>query len=355
MEGISFNSSKFYEFIDRLNPQNSGILFSILFHLIILLFAVGLPNFFGPKDIFVPNIIPIEILNVTDTTNIERTETDSEVNNISKTKSKKFNSSENTEVQKQFEINQNIKSFNNETQTKLEIKEKANINIEEKKNIEIKQKEILNTRTKIETIKTNKIKPKLKPKPVKVEQLRNNNSDVKIEPRIKEVSKIIDKEDITKPKPKPKEDFNIASMLKDLRNEQSNNIIDKEDEVLKEEKNQQGSEEKTENIVLSISEIDLLRQQLSGCWNAPAGAVINIGDKVTISAKVNKNMKVFDSSVRIVDTNISKSNPFYGPITDSAMRTLLNPECTPLKLPKDKYDLWKNLTITFDYSIMKGY
>ena len=42
-------------------------------------------------------------------------------------------------------------------------------------------------------------------------------------------------------------------------------------------------------------------------------------------------------------------------ITDSAMRTLLNPECTPLKLPKDKYNLWKNLTITFDYSIMKGY
>jgi hypothetical protein len=108
-------------------------------------------------------------------------------------------------------------------------------------------------------------------------------------------------------------------------------------------------------MILSISEIDLLRQQLSSCWNAPAGAVINIGDKVTISAKVRKNMQVLENSVRIVDTNISKSNPFYGPITDSAMRTLLNPECMPLKLPKDKFNLWKNLTITFDYSIMKGY
>ena len=66
-------------------------------------------------------------------------------------------------------------------------------------------------------------------------------------------------------------------------------------------------------------------------------------------------MKVYPNSVRIVDTNISQSNPFYSPITDSAMRTLLNPECTPFKLPKDKYNLWKNLTITFDYSIMKGY
>ena len=66
-------------------------------------------------------------------------------------------------------------------------------------------------------------------------------------------------------------------------------------------------------------------------------------------------MKVFQNSVRIIATNIPKSNAFYGPITDSAMRTLLNPECTPLKLPKEKYSLWKNLTITFDYSIMKGY
>ena len=71
--------------------------------------------------------------------------------------------------------------------------------------------------------------------------------------------------------------------------------------------------------------------------------------------QIGKNRKVIPESIRIVDTNISESDSFYGPITESAMRTLLNPECTPLKLPSDKYNLWKNLTITFDYSIMKGY
>ena len=122
-----------------------------------------------------------------------------------------------------------------------------------------------------------------------------------------------------------------------------------------EEIDNKSTDDTNENIMLSISEIDMLRQQLSSCWNAPAGAVIERGDKVTISAKVLQNMKVSPNSIRIVDTNIANTNPFYGPITDSAMRTLLNPECTPLKLPKDKYNLWKNLTITFDYSIMKGY
>ena len=108
-------------------------------------------------------------------------------------------------------------------------------------------------------------------------------------------------------------------------------------------------------MTLSISEIDLLRQQLTSCWNAPAGAVIDKGMNVKVSAKIRENRRVIDNSVRIIDTNIPKSNTFYGPITESAMRTLLNPECMPLKLPENKYNLWKNLTITFDYSIMKGY
>ena len=41
-------------------------------HFIILLFAIGLPNFFEPAPINIPNIIPIEIINVTDITSISK-------------------------------------------------------------------------------------------------------------------------------------------------------------------------------------------------------------------------------------------------------------------------------------------
>ncbi len=352
MERINYNSLRVLEFVDSLNPRNSGIFFSILLHLIILLSAVGLPNFFGPKDIYVPNIIPIEILNVSDSTNIKKKDSQIETSENTSPKQKKFNSSNNIEIQKKFEITENVKTINEDDQPTIEIKEKANQLIEEKKNIEIKQKENIKPKTKIETLKSTEIKPKIKPKTSEVKKI-TNTSDVNIEPKIKNIDKEEQKKIITKPKPKPKEDFSIASMLKDLRNEKSNNVIDEENK--EDEQKKVGEDNQNENMVLSISEIDLLRQQLSSCWNAPAGAVINIGDKVTISAKVQQNMEVYQNSVRIVDTNISKSNPFYGPITDSAMRTLLNPECTPLKLPINKYKLWKNLTITFDYSIMKGY
>ena len=147
------------------------------------------------------------------------------------------------------------------------------------------------------------------------------------------------------------ENFSIADMLKEVREEE---ISEDED---KNEVRKRGDNKKEDKIIqtLSVSEIDVLRQQLSNCWNAPAGAIIDVGMFVSINAKVLQNGNVVPNSVRLIDTNISKSNPFYEPITDSAMRTLLNPECTPLNLPSDKYEQWKNITITFDYSIMKGY
>ena len=233
------------------------------------------------------------------------------------------------------------------------MKQTPNLEVKETKKVVIKEKEILEVKKKVETIKTDIIKPKLKPKP-KIINNENVKSDLDVETNIKDKPKLENDKTVSKPKPKPEKDFSIASMLKDLRNEKTNMVQNEVKEEVEEVDNK-STDDTDDNIMLSISEIDMLRQQLSSCWNAPAGAVIERGDKVTISAKILQNMKVSPSSIRIVDTNIAKTNPFYGPITDSAMRTLLNPECTPLKLPKDKYNLWKNLTITFDYSIMKGY
>ena len=356
MDRISYNNLKIVNFFENLNPKMSGVVFSTLIHLTILLLMVGLPNFFSPKEIYIPNVIPIEILNVDEKTNLKKLDTKKPENKNKETitKQKKFNSSDQLEVKKNIEINKTeIEEKTNPNQPVLEMKQSPNLEVKETKKIRIKEKEILEVKKKIESIKTDIIKPKLKPKP-KPQIINNENikSDLDVETNIKDKPNLEPEE--TMSKPKPEKDFSIASMLKDLRNEQTNMV---QNEVKKdvEEIDNKSTDDINDNVILSISEIDKLRQQLSSCWNAPAGAVIERGMQVTISAKVLQNMKVSSNSVRIVDTNISKNNPFYGPITDSAMRTLLNPECTPLKLPKDKYNLWKNLTITFDYSIMKGY
>ena len=354
MNAISY-TQKISSIIENFNPNQLGIYFSLFLHLIILLFAIGLPDLFKPKPVILPNIIPIEIVNIAETTSISEKIFKNNNQPVEKKiiKQKKFNASENVEIKKLV------------IQEKPEITKKNIPNIVPKEEMVMKEKiikknieeEKIEPIKNIESLNTLKIKPKIKPK-LKKTPLNNIKTDVaintKTQPKLNNI-----KTDVainTKPQPKPAPDMSQASILKDLRNEKSNNIIDQNIEEEKEEIiTSEINENNSENMVLSISEYDLLKQQLSSCWNAPAGAEIKKDTVVKISAKVNRNRRVVENSIRIVDTNIAKSNSIYGPITESAMRTLLKPKCTPLKLPEDKYNLWKNLTITFDYSIMKGY
>ena len=334
--------SKFFYFFENVRSDYLGFSFSFFLHFAILLFAIGIPNFFEPKPIYIPTIIPIEIINVSEITSIPKDVKDikpSESKQV-QIKEKKFNSSETQEIKK-IELKDKPKVINNEDDKNINIKE--NVQIKEKKTIpnEIIKKKIELETTDFESLPTEKIKPKLKPKiePTIIED--NTKTDVSIE---------------AKPKPKPEPEFDIASMLKDLRNEKTtpkvDNINEEEKKDIIKKETQEVVEEK--GAELSISEIDLVLQQLSRCFIAPAGAEINKSMYVKISAKIQRNRRVLENSIRIVDTNISKSSTVYGPITESAMRTLLNPDCIPLKLPEDKYELWKNLTMKFDYSIMRG-
>ena len=338
-----------FDFIDNAKPTHLGIYFSLFFHLSILLFAFGLPDFFKPNKIPMPQIIPIEILNISDVTSLapKKEILETNINQSKKIKQKKFNSSENTEVQKidlQEKPKKNITQNENKTDNtfatpKLGIK-KINISKEEKI-------------TKLETIKVDKIKPKLKPKPIeKIEPKSDMTIQNKIKPEIKknEEKKIIDK---PKPIQKPQPDFNIASVLKDLRNEEVSNIIEDDNNEKKLENNKDETNIK-ENLEVSISEMDLVIQQLRSCFNPRAGTQI-IGDEmVKIRAKIDRAAYVRKDTVQIIDTNISKSNPYYKAITESAVATLYNPLCSQLKLPLNKYESWKDLKITIDYSWIKN-
>ena len=56
MDAISY-TQKISSIIENFNPNRLGIYFSLFLHLIILLFAIGLPDLFKPKPIILPNII----------------------------------------------------------------------------------------------------------------------------------------------------------------------------------------------------------------------------------------------------------------------------------------------------------
>lgn len=101
---------------------------------------------------------------------------------------------------------------------------------------------------------------------------------------------------------------------------------------------------------MSASEIDAVRRQIERCWNVPAGA--KSAEVVAIRVEMNP-----DGTPRtaVVENGAAmRNNPALRATAESALRAVLNPRCHPLKLPPDKYDRWKTMTLIFDPKEMLG-
>jgi hypothetical protein len=96
---------------------------------------------------------------------------------------------------------------------------------------------------------------------------------------------------------------------------------------------------------LTASELDLVREQIARCWNINAGAREAKDLVVEIRASVQPDGTV--TRATIVDQARANSDPVFRAAAESARRAFFNPQCTPLKLPPDKYDTWKDLDVDF--------
>lgn len=103
---------------------------------------------------------------------------------------------------------------------------------------------------------------------------------------------------------------------------------------------------------LTVSEKDALRRQIEKCWNVPIGARNPEELVVQVRIRVNRDRTVQDAT--IVNSARVASDSFFRAMAESARRAIMNPKCSPLKLPPDKYDQWSEITMTFDPSKMVG-
>ncbi|HVY13428.1 MAG TPA: hypothetical protein VHB73_07690 [Alphaproteobacteria bacterium] len=97
---------------------------------------------------------------------------------------------------------------------------------------------------------------------------------------------------------------------------------------------------------LSLSEEDALRRQLAQCWNVPVGARDVQNMTVDIYISINADRTVREAVV--VDQARMASDPFFRTLAESALRALYNPHCSPLALPPEKYQQWKDTVMTFN-------
>ena len=233
----------------------------------------------------------------------------------------------------------------------LEVSNKTNLKKNEKLVKSQKKKQINNT------IKNS---PKPKPKKLISEKIDKNTEKLPLKPIIKPKQKIkktveknIDKKPFKRPTNKIKRKNRSSSSQAILRNlAEANEINQKKDIVnqIKESlKNQNQNLNVTEEKKATATEIDILRNHVRQCWNAPYAA--NELNKI-INLKIFTNPDGSVVNVQIIDVAFYKKDPVYRAAADSARRAVK--DCSPLPLPKNKYDLFKIFTFNFDTSFING-
>ena len=382
---------KTFNYLEAFNPSHLGIYFSLILHLFILLFALGLPDFFKPKKIYIPHVIPIEILNISNVTSLSPKKNEPKINNKQNKsfKQKKFNSSENNELQtaqpqEKPKLKSNIQTHNTEVPREKNIKNQNILNNNQilqqsdSKKISLKEKNIkkitdekivkekIIKKDNVESLKIEKIKPKLKPKLIE-------NTDPKTDIQIDNSSKLLTTSDNKKPEPdnsskslttadnkkqdlvklkplqKPEPDLTMATIMKDLRNEEVNNLQEEETEEKDDKISTADQKELVDNSELQITLANLAMQQLQGCVSIDSGQLKgNYSSQYIITkAKYNIDGKVIENSIQIVDINISNR---IKKMIESRVIFALN-TCS-LSLPEEHYELWKSITMTFDVDQM---
>ena len=233
----------------------------------------------------------------------------------------------------------------------LEVSNKTNLKKNEKLVKSQKKKQI-----------NNKIKNSPKPKPKKLisEKIDKNTEKLPLKPIIKPKQKIkktveknIDKKPFKRPANKIKRKNRSSSSQAILRNLAEANVINQKKDIVNQIKESLKNQNQNLNVIeekkATATEIDILRNHVRQCWNAPYAA--NELNKI-INLKIFTNPDGSVVNVQIIDVAFYKKDPVYRAAADSARRAVK--DCSPLPLPKNKYDLFKIFTFNFDTSFING-
>jgi outer membrane biosynthesis protein TonB len=185
-------------------------------------------------------------------------------------------------------------------------------------------------------------KPKPKPEPPKA----------KAEPQPVPETRLANAEPTRKPKPPaPSRDF--SSVLKDLAAEPTNAKPAPKAQVATAPEQSGAVREPAPRArdIATITEIDALRvsirRQIEPCWSPPIGA--READELTVKIVVYVEPTGRVRRAEIVDAGRMALDQTFQAAADSARRAVLNDRCNPLKdLPADRYELWRELELTFN-------
>ena len=279
--------------------NRSLIISSGLHFALIILTALSLP-FLAKKPIDLPPIISVELIQITEKTNIPFAPKAKKIIEKVKEKEKQLVSEqappkkiEKTKTKTVVSIDQNNETIDNQTPEAVPLPEK--------------------------TVKQIKTKEEKKQNPEKVDE------------EVKQVSEF-EKKELFDPN-------SIAALIDKSKQDTTD---------LKTPKNlvSQDQEKNIENSNLSLSEEDALKAQIFGCWSIPLGLPYDENLLVRIKLKLKPDGSVIDSEILDHARMNKPGQGFYKVLAESALRAIKL--CQPLRVPSTGYERWKDLQLNFD-------
>jgi hypothetical protein len=279
--------------------MNRSIIISSVFHLLLIFItAMSLP-FLAKKPLDIPPIISVELIQITEKTNIPFAPKAKKIIEKIKEKEKKLVSEqappkkvEKTKTKTVVSVDDN-KRDDNKTPEAVPLPEK--------------------TVKKIETKKEKKQNPD------------------KLDEEVKQVSEFEKKEFVDLD--------NIAKLIDKARIE-SADVIKKNNDIT------QDQDRNIDNTGLTLSEEDALKAQIFGCWSIPLGLPYNENLLVRIKLMLEPDGSVTKTEILDHARMNKPGQGFYKVLAESALRAVKL--CQPLRVPTTGYERWKELQLNFD-------
>jgi hypothetical protein len=266
--------------------------------MLIFITAMSLP-FLSKKPLDVPPVVSVELIQITEKTNIPFAPKAKKIIEKVKEKEKKL-------VSKQAPPK---KVKKNKTKTVVSLDPKKNIESQTPDAIPLPEKTVKKIKTKAE---------------------KKQNPD-KFDEKVKQVSEF-EKKDLFDP-------TNIAALIDKSK-------VDRAKVIKKNNNITQDQERNVENTGLTLSEEDALKAQIFGCWSIPLGLPYNEDLLVRIRLMLEPDGSV--AKTEILD-HVRMNKPgqgFYKVLAESALRAVKL--CQPLRVPTSGYERWKELQLNFD-------
>ena len=278
--------------------NRSIIISSVLHGLLILITAMSLP-FLAKKPLDIPPIVSVELIQITEKTNIPFAPKAKKIIEKVKEKEKKLVSEQappkkikKTKTKTVVSVNQNKKIIK-KTPDAIPLPEK--------------------TVKKIDTKNENKQNPE------------------KLDKEVKQVSEFEKKEFV---------DLDNIAKLIDKAKEDSSKVLKKNNDIT------QDQEKNIENNRLTLSEEDALKAQIFGCWSIPLGLPYNEDLLVRIKLMLEPDGSVIKTEILDHARMNKPGQGFYKVLAESALRAVKL--CQPLRVPATGYERWKELQLNFD-------